>query len=167
MCTLSATGLPTVGVVPFYCFFTVKRDEGRGLHANKNASPVLERQPAATLHAFLGTTCQEPSGSPQLPSQALNPTGKKKSFRLTNCAQQHSEQGFQRCVRTAEMKKCLRFQSMTQRSCPSQGFSGIHTAMLHLKPENGFHLTARHSLLPSGADQSMHMLSVSPQEQRA
>ena len=28
------------------------------------------------------------------------------------------------CVRTAPMKKCLRFQSMTPRRCPSQGFLG-------------------------------------------
>ena len=43
-------------------------------------------------------------------------------FHLTGLAPQHSEQDFPRCVRTAQMKKCPRFLSMTQRRRPSQGF---------------------------------------------
>ena len=65
--------------------------------------------------------------------------------------------------RAIQKKKCLRSQSTNRRRCPSQGFLGSHTCTWLLNQGTGYHLTQRRSLLPSGADQSKHMPSLSPQ----
>ena len=71
-------------------------------------------------------------------------------------APQHSEQGFPRCVRTAQKKKCLRFLTMPQRRRLSQGFLDNRISTCLLNQETDYHLIQLHLLPPSA-----HALSVS------
>ena len=67
-----------------------------------------------------------------------------------------------RCVRTAQKKKCLRFQSVTPRRCPCQGFLDNRISTCLLNQETDCHLIQLRLLLPKGGDQSaLHALSVS------
>ena len=61
-----------------------------------------------------------------------------------------------RCVRTAQMTKCLRLQSTTQRRCPIPGFLGKRVSTCLLNQETDYHLIQLHLLLSSGARLSKH-----------
>ena len=80
--------------------------------------------PATRPHACPGTKISRAMWQLKATLPSSNLPGRDKSFHLTSFAPKHSEQGFPHCARTAQMKKCLHFQSMTQRHCPSQGSLG-------------------------------------------
>ena len=131
------------------------------------ASLCCSNKPTTKPHGFPCTTCSGQCGSSKPPSQAPSLPARETSFHLTGLAPYHSESTSPLCVRTGQMKKCLRFQYMTQRHCDNQGSLSKRISTCFLNQETDYRLIQLHLQLPKKVQKiSAHALSVSAETKK-